>query len=113
MTEPKSLPKWILIVSALIALLELGGSAALCFAPESLAESVDLDAKGVRFLIYMWSSRQFALGVIFAYATLKRSASMLTVSYIFLLVMFAGDMTIGIWQQEMAMIGMALVMCIL
>ena len=109
----KPLPTWILIVSGLIALLELGVSLALVFSPESTLETVDLNAKGVDYLIYMWAARQFALGFIFAYATLKRSISMLTLAYIFFLVMFVGDLLIGIWQQENSLIISAIVMCII
>ena len=113
MTEgQKSLPKWILIVSGLFALLELMVSLSLCFSPQSVLETVDLNAKGVDYLIYMWAARQFALGFIFGFATFKRSVPMLTIAYIFLLVMFIGDLFIGIWQKENALIIAASVMCI-
>ncbi|MFN0156660.1 MAG: hypothetical protein ACKVRP_01150 [Bacteroidota bacterium] len=110
--EQKSLPKWILIVSGLFALLELGVSVALCFSPESVLEMVDLNAKGVDYVIYMWAARQFALGVIFGYATLKKSIPMLTIAYIFFLVMFVGDFFIGISQKDNPLIITAVVMCI-
>ena len=114
MTEgQKSLPVWILIVSGLFALLELGVSLSLCFSPQSMAETVDLNAKGVHFLIYMWAVRQFALGFIFAFATFKKSIPMLTIAYIFFLVMFVGDLIIGILQKENSLIIGALVMCII
>lgn len=114
MTEgQKSLPKWILIVSGLFALMEIGVSLSLCFSPQSLADKVDLNAKGVLFLIYMWAARQFALGFIFAFATFKRSIPMLTIAYIFFLVMFVGDLFIGISLKENSLIISALVMCII
>jgi hypothetical protein len=106
----KSLPKWILLVSGLFALLEFGASAALCFSPQSL-ENVDLSARGVIFVVYMWAARQFALGFIFAFATYKKSATMLTLAYIFFLVMFLGDFVIGILQKEKSLVISALVMC--
>ncbi|HET9429579.1 MAG TPA: hypothetical protein VFO70_00320 [Chitinophagaceae bacterium] len=109
----KSLPKWILIVSGLIALLELMASFSLCFFPESVLETVDLKAKGVDYLIYMWATRQFALGFIFAFATFKKSIPMLTIAYIFLLVMFVGDFLIGISQKNNSLIIVALAMCII
>lgn len=109
--EQKSLPKWMLIVSGLFALMELGVSLAICFSPQSVLETVDLNAKGVYYLIYMWAARQFALGFIFAFATLKKSAPMLTIAYIFFLVMFVGDLLIGISQKEISLIIGALVMC--
>ena len=93
--------------------MELGVSLVLLFSPESVAETVDLNAKGVDFLIYMWAARQFALGFIFAFATFKKSIPMLTIAYIFFLVMFAGDFFIGISQKDNSLIISALVMCII
>jgi hypothetical protein len=114
MTEgQKSLPKWILIISGLFALLELWVSASLCFSPQSVLETVDLSAKGVDYIIFMWAARQFALGFIFGFATLKKSIPMLTIAYIFFLVMFVGDFFIGILQRENSLIISAVVMCII
>ena len=111
--KQKSIPKWILIVSGIFALLEIGVSISLCLSPESVLEKVDLTAKGVDYLIYMWAARQFALGFIFGFATLKKSIPMLTIAYIFFLVMMAGDFIIGIKQKESSLILAALVMSII
>jgi hypothetical protein len=112
MTEgQKPLPTWILIVSGLFALLEIVVSVSLVVSPESALENVDLTAKGVDYLIYMWAARQFALGFIFAFATIKKSVPMLTLAYIFFLVMFVGDLLIGISQKENSLIIAAVVMC--
>lgn len=113
MTAPKNLPKWILIVSGLFAILELMVSVSICVSPQSVLESVDLNAKGVDYVIYMWASRQFALGVIFAFATFKKSIPMLTLAYIFFLVMFIGDLLIGITQKNNGLIMSAIVMCLI
>ncbi len=111
--EKKSLPKWILIVSGFFALMELMVSASLCFSPQSVLETVDLEAKGVDYVVNMWAVRQFALGIIFAYATFKKSIPMLSIAYIFFLVMFIGDFIIGILQKENSLIISALVMCLI
>lgn len=110
--EQKPPPTWILIVSALIALLEITVSFTLLFSPESFLEAVDINAKGVDYLIYMWATRQFALGFIFGFATFKKSIPMLTIAYIFFLVMFVGDLFIGISQRDNSLIIAALVMCL-
>jgi hypothetical protein len=102
--EQKLLPKWILIVSGLFALMELGVGLSLFLSPQSMADKVDLNAKGVDFLIFMWASRQFALGFIFAYATIKKSIPMLILAYIFFLVMFLGDLIIGVLQKNNSLI---------
>jgi len=113
MTEvQKSLPKWILIVSGLFALLEIMVSISICFSPQSVLEEVDLSAKGVDYLMYMWAARQFALGFIFAYATFKKSIPMLTIAYIFFLVMIIGDLFIGIIKKENSLIIGSIVVCI-
>src|SRR5687768_6191592 len=111
--EQKSLPIWILIVSGFFAILELMVSVSLCISPESVVDTVDLNAKGVDYLIYMWAARQFALGFIFGFATFKKSIPMLTIAYIFFLVMFVGDFLIGISQKNNALIIAALVMCLI
>lgn len=108
-----SLPKWILIISALFALMEIMVSVSICLSPQSVLETVDLNAKGIDYLIYMWASRQFALGFIFAFATFKKSIPMLTIAYVFFLVMFVGDLFIGISQKENGLIISAVVMCII
>ena len=109
----KSIPNWILIVSGLIAILEVIVSLSLCFAPQSVLDTVDLNAKGVDYLIYMWAARQFALGFIFGFATYKKSVPMLTIAYIFFLVMMVGDLFIGVSQKNSSLIVGALVMCII
>lgn len=111
--ENKSLPKWILIVSGLFALLGLMVSSSLCFSPQSVLQTVDLNAKGVDYLIYMWAARQFAVGVIFGFATFKKSIPMLTIAYIFFLVMNIGDFFIGISQHDSSLYIGAGVMCII
>ena len=109
----KSIPKWIRIVSGFFALLGLMVSASLYFSPESVLQKVDLHAKGVDYLIYMWAARQFALGFIFGFATLKKSIAMLTTSYLFFLVMNIADFFIGISQNDRSLIFGALFMCII
>ena len=114
MTEDqRTLPKWILIVSGLFALLELFVSLSLFISPQSVLETVDLNAKGVDYLIRMWAVRQFALGFIFGFATFKKSIPMLTTAYVFFLVMFVGDFFIGISQKENSLIISDVVMCII
>lgn len=114
MTEgQKSLPKWILIVSGLFALLEVMVSLSLLLSPESVLETVDLNAKGVDYIIYMWAVRQFALGFILGFATFKKSIPMLAIAYIFLLVIFVGDLAIGISQKNNSLVIAAVVMCII
>jgi hypothetical protein len=109
----KSLPKWILIVSGFFAFLGLMVSSSLCFSPQSVLLTVDLNAKGVDYLIYMWAARQFAVGFIFGFATLKKSIPMLTIAYIFFLVMNIGDFFIGISQHDSSLYIGSLVMCVI
>ena len=109
----KHLPKWILIVSGIFAVLEISVSMLLYFSPQAFLDTVDHEAKGVNFLINMWAVRQFALGFIFGYATFKKSIPMLTIAYIFLLVMFMGDLFIGVIQKDNSIVGASIVMSVL
>jgi hypothetical protein len=114
MTENlKSIPKWILIVSGLFALLGLIVSSTLIFSPESALKTVDLNANGVGYLTQMWATRQFAVGFIFGFATLKKSIQMLTIAFLFFLVMNIGDFFVGISQQDSSLYIGAIVMCII
>ena len=112
-THPTRLPAWILIVSGLFALLEIMSSIMICFSPESMLENLDIHARGVDYLMYLWGARQFALGFIIAFATWKRSAPMLILAYVFLLVMFMGDLVIGIVQKENSLVFSAMAMCLI
>jgi len=109
----KSPPVWILIISGVFALLELGVSVSICVSPQSVLEDVDLGAKGALYLAYMWAARQFALGFIFAFSAVKRSVPMLTIAYVFFLVMLIGDFVIGIVQKNNPLIIGSLVMCVI
>lgn len=111
--EFKSIPKWILIVSGLFTLLGLIVSSTLIFSPESALKTVDLNAKGVGYLTQMWATRQFAVGFIFGFATLKKSIQMLTIAYLFFLIMNIGDFIVGISQQDSSLYIGATVMCII
>jgi len=113
MKEIKSIPKWILVVSGLFALLGLIVSSTLIFSPQSAVKTVDLNATGVDYLIYMWAARQFAVGFIFGFATFKKSIPMLTIAYIFFLVMNVADAIIGVSQKDNGLIIGAIVMCII
>ena len=93
--------------------MELMVSVSLFLSPQSVLETVDFNAKGIDYIINMWASRQFAFGFIFAFATLKKSIPMLTIAYIFFLVMFVGDFFIGVSQKNNSFIIAALVMCII
>lgn len=109
----KSIPKWILIVSGLLSLLGLVVSLTLIFSPQSALQMVDLKAKGVDYLIYMWAARQFAVGFIFGFATFKKSIPMLTIAYVLFLVMNVADTVIGVSQKDNGLIIGAIVMCII
>jgi hypothetical protein len=111
--EKNFVPKWILIVSGFFAVLGLIVTSTLIFSPELALNTVDLNAKGVDYLIYMWAARQFAVGFIFGFATFKKSASMLTLAYIYFLVMNIADILVGISQRDYSLIGGAAFMCII
>jgi hypothetical protein len=110
MLETNHVPKWILIVSGIFVLIELAGAGMLCFMQDTMADKIDLNARGVDFLLYMWAARQFALAAIIAVAVYKRSGPMLNLAWIFLLLMFIGDLVIGFMMKDNPMIISAAVM---
>jgi hypothetical protein len=110
--QTHNLPIWIRIVTGIFALMEIAVSFSIWFSPESVLENVDLQAKGVDYLYQMWAVRQFALGFIFGVAAWKNAPPMLTIAYLFFLVMFLGDLLIGFVQNETPLIISALVMCL-
>lgn len=107
------IPKWILIVSILFALLGFMVSSTLLFAPENAIKTVDFEAKGVDYLIQMWAVRQFTVGFIFLYSVLKKSKPMLNIAYIFFLVMNIGDIVIGFLQSDNSLIIGASIMSVI
>lgn len=111
MDPTKNLPLWLIIVSGMFAALEIMVSFSIWFTPETVVEVSTLKSNGVIFLTRMWAVRQFALGSIIGFATWKKSTPMLTLSYIFLLIMFLGDGLVGIVQKEQPLIMAAGLMC--
>ena len=107
------IPKWILIVSILFALLGFMVSTTLLFAPENAIKTVDLEANGVDYLIQMWAVRQFTVGFIFLYSVIKKSKPMLNIAYIFFLVMNIGDIIIGFLQDDNSLIIGASIMAVI
>ncbi len=111
--DQKNVPRWILALSWFFALLEMSVSVMLVMDPQSVVERLDRTALGVDYVVSMWAARQFALGCIFAFAAFRRSVPMLTIAYLFFLVMFLGDLAIGIVHHENGLIAGAIVMSLL
>lgn len=109
----KGVATWILVVSGLFAVMEIGAAVSLFFFPETMADQIDLAATGTRFLMYMWATRQFALGAILAFAILRRSGPMLSLSYLFMLVMFLGDGAVGIMMHDYSLLTSAVLMVLI
>lgn len=107
------MPKWILIVSILFALLGFMVSTTLLFSPENAIKTVDFEANGVGYLIQMWAVRQFTVGFIFLYSVIKKSNPMLNIAYIFFLVMNIGDIIIGFLQDDNSLITGASIMSVI
>ncbi len=109
----QKLPIWLILVTAFFAILAFIVTSSLIFSPASVLETVDLKAKGVDYLIYMWAARQFSLGFIFAFSLLKKSKEMISLSFLFFLVMNIADVLIGVSQKDNGLMIGALVMCVI
>ncbi|MGZ3698693.1 MAG: hypothetical protein ACXVCH_11400 [Bdellovibrionota bacterium] len=90
-----SIPKWILVVSALMCLLGIFVGCSLYFSPGAFIQDVDFSSSGTRYLAYMWGARQITLGSIIGYSALKRSVPMLQISLAAYSVMNVQDFVIG------------------
>lgn len=109
----KKIPKWITVVSNLIALLGIFVGAALYVSPSSFIKNVDFSATGVSFLVSMWAARQLAIALIIGYSTFKKSAQMLKISLIAYVLMNLQDIAIGIFRNDHGLTIGASVFCVL
>lgn len=93
--------------------MEIGAGITLFFFPETMADQIDLAATGTRFLMYMWATRQFALGLIFAVSVFRKSGQMLSLAYLFLLVMFLGDSLVGTMLHDYSLLASSALMSLI
>lgn len=70
----------------------------LIISPGSAITTVDLKTEGINYLLQMWAARQVACASIFCWALFKKSLPMLSLAYVFYLVMNFGGVIIG-WVQ--------------
>ena len=106
-------PTWLRIVGFVFAVLAFAVSSSLFLAPEQVLENTDLKANGVHYLIQMWAARQFALGCTFAFASMKKQTPLISLAFVFFLVMNIADFLIGISQKDNGLIIGSLVMCVI
>lgn len=111
--KDKTAPAWLRIVAYFFAFMAFLVSFTLLFAPAGVLENVDLNAKGVDYLIQMWAARQFAMGCIFFYGAVKKQIALILQAVLFFLVMNLGDFLIGLAQKDNGLIIGAMVMCVL
>lgn len=109
----KNIPKWITVVSTLLAILGIFVGASLYVSPGTFIKNVDFSAMGVSFLIGMWAARQMAIAAIIGYSTFKKSAQMLKISLIAYVLMNLQDIAIGISRNDYGLTIGASVFCAL
>ncbi len=102
--QKNKIPKWINIVSIIIALLSLFVAISLYFFPEQVVKNADLMALGSLFLVKMWAARQLAIALIIGYSIFKKSIPMLQISLIAYLLMNLQDAIIGLLQNDLGLI---------
>ena len=108
-----SIPKWIAILSALIAALGLFVGCSLYLSPGTFIENVDFTSKWTRYLTNMWAARQIAIAAIIGYSVFRRSNVMLKVSLIAYCLMNFQDVLIGLSLGDKGLIIGASIGCIL
>lgn len=103
---------WLIVLTYLFAAMEIMVSFSIWSNPQAIIETLDATASGVGFLAKMWAVRQLALGAILAFAAFKKSRPMLSVAYLFVLIMFLGDLVIGIGEKQNPLILSAAIMAL-
>lgn len=103
---------WLIVLTYLFAAMEIMVSFSIWSNPQAVIETLDATANGVGFLAKMWAVRQLALGAILAFAAFKKSRPMLSVAYLFVLIMFLGDLVIGIGEKQNPLILSAAIMAL-
>ncbi len=93
-------PKWLLIVSGLLAALGLFVGLSLYITPGTFIEDVDFSSIGSRYLASMWAARQIAIAAIIGFSVFKKSAVMLKISLSAYCLMNIQDVGIGIWIHD-------------
>jgi hypothetical protein len=95
-----SIPKWISIVSSLIALLGLFVGFSLYFSPGKFIPGIDFSSADIKFLADMWAARQIAIAAIIAVSVIKKSVPMLIISLCAYCMMNLQDILIGILRSD-------------
>jgi hypothetical protein len=95
-----AIPKWISIVSFLIALLALFVGCSLYLSPATFIEGIDFSSPNIKFLANMWAARQIAIGGVIAFSVLKKSSQMLMISLSAYCLMNIQDAIIGILKSD-------------
>lgn len=93
-------PRWIRVVSFLIALLGVFVACSLYLAPAPFLPGVDLAAEGALFLVAMWAARQLAIALALGFAAWRGSPVMLAIVLGIYCLMNIQDALIGVWRGD-------------
>ena len=102
-----SIPKWITVVSALIALLGLFVGFSLYLSPGTFIPDIDFTSKKILYLTFMWGARQIAIAAIIGYSLIRKSAAMLKISLGAYSLMNFQDVLIGFYMPDTGLIARA------
>jgi hypothetical protein len=111
--ESRIIPRWVTVVSALIALLGLFVGGSLYFAPGAFVKGIDFSSQRILLLPQMWAARQIAIALIIGYSTVRQSVPMLTIALAAYCLMTFQDVFIGLGQTDSGVIIGSGVGCVL
>lgn len=83
MSNQPIFPNRLRIAAFIFAILACIVTSTLIFSPASALQQVDLQARGVDYLISMWAARQFAMGCIFFIGAWRKSYTIITTAFTF------------------------------
>jgi hypothetical protein len=107
------IPRWISVVSALIALMGVFVGASLYVAPGAFVKGIDFSSQRLLMLPQMWAARQMAIALIIGYSTLKQSIPMLSIALAAYCAMTFQDIFIGLGQRDSGVVIGSAVGCVL
>jgi hypothetical protein len=103
-TTPKA-ATWIVVVSCLLALLGISISISMyVMPPDTFIPGLDPNSSAISYLNSMCAARQLSIATCIGFAGIKRSAPMLTISWLCYLLLNIQDGLIGVAQQDSGMI---------
>ena len=95
-----SVPRWLIVLAWLLAILTIATGAGGYFAAEAMFETIDLEITEAWFVVKTWAARNVAIGLFIAYAAWRRSKTALSMAFLLHLFVDIQDAIIGFYRPS-------------